>query len=515
LINMSLVDYLIPKEGQSTQDYYDSMPLEVQREWLPSQSLKTRLALLPEADCEAWLATCDSQTLIEMARGEWWFIARPKQTPPPGKWMIYLALAGRGFGKTKAGSEWIVERALGIPADASGFATEHLVIAETLSDARIVCAEGPAGIKRVLERKGLVQNEHFTYVKSPKPKITIIETGVKIFFEGADGSDVGRGYNLASLWADEIAKWTDPYGAWYEGILPSLRADLPGDHPRAFVTTTPKPIVLLKEWLASTDGSVLTVRGNTFENILNLSPQSVDMLRRKYEGTSMGRQELFGEMLDKGEGILFTYAGIEEHRREADREGITFTVVGVDPGLTGDDDGDECGIVVVGKDADQELYVLEDASMKIAGRDAALYAWKVFIRNKADILVYESNLGKAWMEQVFKDAYNELRDQGLFPEHTSAPLKGVFSTVGKKLRAEPVAMRYEQGHVHHTQRFDALEGQMLTFDPLAPNAKHNSPDRLDALVHACRHLMEVEKRQARIITAVDHSLGYEWDPYGR
>ncbi len=507
---------LIPREGQTLQDYYDSMPRDVQQQWLPTQSLKVRLALLPAADRESWLASVDEQTLLEMSRDEWWYVARPKQLPPPGTWMIYLALAGRGFGKSKAGSEWIVERALGIPYDLSGFPTEHLVIAETLSDAQIVCAEGPAGILRVLERKGLKKGVDYLYVRSPKPRITIIETGVKIFFEGADGSDVGRGYNLSSLWADEIAKWGNPYEAWYEGILPSLRSDLASDHPRAFVTTTPKPIALLKEWLATHDGTVLTVRGSTFENILNLSMQVIRQLFKKYEGTSLGRQELFGEMLDKGDGILFTYESIEKHRVAMtlkESQEMIFKVVGVDPGLTGDEDGDECGIVVVGKKTDDHLYVLDDATARVAGRDAAIHAWKVFIRHSADVLVYENNLGKAWMEQVFKDAYKELQKQGLFPAHTTAPIRGVFSTVGKKLRAEPVAMRYEQGKVHHIDRFEKLESQMLTFDPLLPGAKHNSPDRLDALVHACRHLMEHEKTAARVISSIDRPLGYNWDPY--
>lgn len=504
---------LIPKEGQTLQDWYSSMTSEDQASWLPTQSLKVRLALLPCHVQQAWLDTCDEQARLEMARDEWWYVARPKQIPPPGPWMVHLALAGRGFGKTKAGSEWIVERALSIPYDLSGFPTEHLVIAETLSDARIICAEGAAGILRVLERLGLKKDVDYTYVKSPKPCITIIETKVKIFFEGADGADVGRGYNLASLWADEIAKWKSPYEAWYEGILPSLRSDIPGDHPRAFVTTTPKPIQLLQEWLAVTDGSVSTVRGSTFENILNLSVQVIRELYRKYQGTSIGRQELFGEMLDRGDGILFTYAGIENYRSMILRQDVKFTVVGVDPGLTGDDDGDETGVVVVSKGEGDHLYVMEDASLRISGRDAAIHAWKVFIRNNADVLVYENNLGKAWMQQVFEDAYRELQKQGLFPAHTTAPIKGVFSTIGKKLRAEPVAMRYEQGKVHHTDRFEILETQMLTYDPLAPGAKHNSPDRLDALVHACRHLMDSEKTAARIISTISMPLNYNWDPY--
>lgn len=398
---------------------------------------------------------------------------------------------------SRAGSEWIVQRCLDHPADSSGFPTEHLVIAETLADARIICAEGPSGILRVLER----QDVEYRYIRSPKPKIVLTKTDTRIFFEGADDPDVGRGYNAASLWADESAKWPDAKASWEQGIMPSLRANIIGDHPRAFITTTPKPSDLLREWLGRTDGTVSVVRGSTYENLVNLSTVVLRELHRRYAGTALGRQELEGELVENSNGILFSGVDIERARIKTapHRDLLTHVVVGVDPGLTGHEDGDETGVIVVGKDKDDQFYVLADATVQRVGRDAAVHAWTMFAKYDADVLVYESNLGKAWMELVFKDAFKELQNGGMFEQDTTAPLKAVFSTQGKKLRAEPVAMRYEQGRVSHVGRFDLLEQQMLTFDPLKPGSKHHSPDRLDALVHALRHLMKIEKSKAQII----------------
>ncbi len=172
------------------------------------------------------------------------------------------------------------------------------------------------------------------------------------------------------------------------------------------------------------------------------------------------------------------------------------------------------GVIVACRDYEDHCYVLADETTKLAGRDAALHAWHVFERYGADTLVYESNLGKAWMHQVFTDVFRELQRQGVFPsEIVTPPLVPVFSNQGKKLRAEPVGIRYSQGRVHHVGTFEKLEDQMLTFDPLKSKA---SPDRLDALVHAIRHLMEGERKRSRILSPLHRSvpeLGYA--PLGR
>lgn len=456
-------------------------------------SLQDRMALLPAAERQAWIRDQPPWILEEIQRGEWWWVARPEQVPPPGNWLVCLALAGRGFGKSRAGSEWIVDQTLRHPFDRHGVPTEWLVIAETLSDARTICMEGPAGILRVLERRKVKHR----YKMSPRPMV-LFPSGARIYTEGADDPDVARGYNASGAWMDEIGKWKYPKKSWYEGIMPSLRADLVGDHPRAFVTTTPKPIDIIQEWADRKDGSVHIIRGSTFDNRSNLSALVVEELQRRYEGTMIGRQELYGEIIEGFEGALFSRLDIENHRVDSLPENIVAKVVGVDPSLTGEDD--EMGIVVAARSRDNHLYVLADRSIMAVGREAALQAWRVVAEFGADRLVCEVNLGKRWMQQVFEDAYYELVTQGTFEYGTKPPLIGIDTKVGKRTRGEPVAMRCEQGRFHCVGRFKELEDQMATF---VSWGMRDSPDRLDALVHACRFLMDGEKRQVKIISPRD------------
>jgi phage terminase large subunit-like protein len=428
-----------------------------------------------------------------MLRGEWWWVARPEQIPPAGQWFVCLALAGRGFGKSRSGSEWIVERVFQHPFDVTGTPTEWLVIAETLSDARTICMEGPAGILRVLERRGIKHR----YKMSPRPMVRCPD-GAKIYTEGADDPDVGRGYNASGAWLDEIGKWKYPRRAWYEGIMPSLRADLVGDHPRAFVTTTPKPIDLLQEWTSRNDGTVHVIRGSTFDNKSNLSRLVIEELRRRYEGTAIGKQELYGEIIEAFDGALFNRLDIENNRVDDTPDNVVATVVGVDPSLTGEDD--EMGIVVACRDNRKHMYVLADKSIMAVGRAAAIEAWNAVAEFGADKLVVEENLGKKWMQQVFTDAYKELCDQGVFPRGSQPPLVRVDARIGKRTRGEPVAMRCEQGRLHMVGRMKELEDQMATFTAWG---QRESPDRLDALVHACRWLMDGEKKETKVTSPLD------------
>lgn len=455
-------------------------------------SLAERYAIeLTPAEQKAWVESLTPQMLDQIKRQEWWWVSRPEQCPPDGPWSIALVLAGRGFGKSRLASEWLVQRVLDHPRDRHGFRTEWLCISETLSDARTISIEGPSGVLRVLERRGIP----YKYVKHPKPKVEIGEARSTIFFEGADGADVGRGYNAAGAVLDELAKWKGAREAWYEGIMPSLRADLIGDHPRTLVATTPKPIDLLREWVQRDDGTVHLIRGSTFDNAANLSAYTLEEMERRYAGTAIGRQELYGELLDARDGCLWAFSDIDRNRIDSvDDAEFTHITVGVDPTLT--DEGDLMGVIVVGRDPNNHMYVLDDASVPMAGRPAAKHIWQTFYRNGADTIVVEENLAKRWMLDVLTDAYLELRDQDqLFPPGTTPPIKRVDARIGKKLRAEPVAMRYEQGTVHHLGTFKQLEDEMLNFDP---TDSHNSPNRMDALVHACRHLMAGEKRRIRV-----------------
>lgn len=456
-------------------------------------SLQDRVAALPAEDRRDWLAAQPPYLIDEILRGEWWWVARPEQVPPPGGWFVCLALAGRGFGKSRAGSEWVINQVLKHPYDGHGVPTEWLVIAETLSDARTICMEGPAGILRVLERRKIKHR----YKMSPRPMVQF-PSGAKIYTEGADDPDVGRGYNASGAWLDEICKWKYPKQSWDQGIMPSLRADLIGDHPRAFVTTTPKPVDIIQEWVQRDDGTVHVIRGSTFDNSANLSQLVIQELRRRYEGTMIGRQELYGEIIESFDGALFSRLDIENNRRDQIGDDIVATVVGVDPSLTGEDD--EMGIVVVSRTRDNHLWVLADRSIMAVGREAALETWRVVAEWGADMVVCETTLGKRWMQQVFNDAYYELVGQGVFPEHTKPPVTGIDSKIGKKTRGEPVAMRCEQGKLHHVGRFPLLEDQMAMFTGWGTR---DSPDRLDALVHACRFLMDGERKAARIASPRD------------
>lgn len=469
-------------------------------------SLRDQVLALPAQLQAEYFDSLDAATLQQIARDEWWWVARPEQIPPEGNWSICLALAGRGWGKTRAGAEWLVQRAIDHPYDTSGFPTERMVMAFNISDAVASCAEGPSGVIRVLQRRGFEEvtrgrkyddpENKYAFVKSPKPYIKLLETGSIIHFTGAN-PDAARSKNLADVWADEPCKWSAPEETWREGIRPALRADVPGDKPRALVTTTPKPLQLLRNWVTDQKKwKVHVIRGSTFDNAMNLSEDAVDELRETYEGTALGRQELYGELLDDIQGALFSYNSIDQNRVSIGPDKVVHRCLGVDPGLTGDEDGDEMGVIVASRDQHDHIFVVADRTIRSAGRDAALYAWRIFEEYQCDTLVYEENLGKAWMKDVFTETFRELQRAGLFPaDIVTPPLKPVWSRYGKQLRAEPVAVRYGQGRVHHIGIFQKLEDQMLSFDPLSSKA---SPDRLDALVHACRHLIEGERRKSRI-----------------
>jgi hypothetical protein len=260
-----------------------------------NRSIAEQIAELPAAEAEAWLDSLPEQLLLEVARREWWYVARPDQMEPAGDdWAIWLILAGRGWGKTRSGGEWLIDKVIENPVDVDGHPTEWAAVAETLQDGRTVLCEGPSGLRNVLHRRGV----RHRYVRWPNPVITL-HTGQVIHILGADDEDVGRGLNLAGAWLDEIAKWKKPTGAWLEGIGPALRTKTPrNSKPRVVVTTTPKPIPLLFDWTKRTDGSVVVTRGSTFDNAANLSEAAIAEFVRLYGNSRIGRQELYAELLE-------------------------------------------------------------------------------------------------------------------------------------------------------------------------------------------------------------------------
>jgi phage terminase large subunit-like protein len=457
-----------------------------------SLSAAQKLALLPAKLRKAWLGEQSRETLDEIAKGAWWWVGRPEQFRPPGDWLVWLIRSGRGWGKTRTGAEDLLDRLFRHPVDAFGQRTEWLVVAETLNDCRTACIEGNSGLLTVLRRMGMENHRDFEYRKSPKLMIEF-KSGQIIYFEGADNDDVGRGYNAAGAWLDELAKWRYTWGAWFEGILPSMRAPLINDRPRVVVTTTPKPIKLLIKWQHETDGTVVITTGSIFDNIANLSREVVEELKKIYEGTRAGLQELYGHLLEDIEGALWSRPMIENNRvKAADLPELKTVVVSIDPGATGA--GDETGLLVAARGYDGEDYVLADLTRKIVGHAAARLAWETFRTYAADWMIVETNMGKKWLMQVMVDAYVEMQGEGLF-EPGPAPIKEVTSLAGKKLRAQPVAARYEQNRWHHAGTFIELEDQMCTW---VPEETPGSPDRIDALVQAGLYLMGRENKLIKV-----------------
>jgi phage terminase large subunit-like protein len=453
-------------------------------------SIQKRLLLLPDEERRQYLAGCEQWVLEEMARGEWWYVSRPEQVPPEGEQLIDLVLAGRGFGKSRAGSEWIVDRSRRFPLDRHGVPTERLVMARTIGEAKAVCLEGPSGILNVLTRRGI----RYKYLQSPHPRI-VLDTGAKIYARGAESPDSGRGLNLADFWGDEMAMWAYPKETWYEGLMPALRADLAEDHPRAFITTTPKPIALLQEWLDRKDGSVHLITGSTFDNADNLNSYILAELLNRYEGTDLGRQELYGEMLAAMDGALFKRSDLAAARVDEVPDEIVSIVVGVDPSLT--DEGDETGIIVVARTRDNHLYVLADRSIQASGREACRHVWQTFAEFGADVVLIETTIGKKFLDEVLRDTYLEMVRAEVLPPGTTPPVERVDSKIGKKTRAEPVALRSQQLRLHMVGVHAKLEDQLCLFTSWDGR---ESPDRLDAMVHACRHLIGLEQHAATVTT---------------
>lgn len=400
----------------------------------------------------------------------WTTSARPDQLPPAGDWNIWLLLAGRGWGKTRTGAEWINEQISLHPG------TEWGVVAPTFGHARDVCIEGPSGLLACA-----LPGEVVRHVRSLGE--VYYANGAKVHGCGAEDPDRLRGYNLSGAWADELAAWQYE-STWWEGLVPAVR-DRRGPC-RLVVTTTPKPKPLIRSLLARTDRSVVAVRGSTFDNAANLSPAALAELHARYDGTRLGRQELEGELLDDVEGALWTLALIEASRVVADVvPDFDRVVVAVDPAGGSGEQNDETGIVVCGKAGDQ-FYVLADRSCRASPQAWAERVLLAFDEHGADRVVAETNFGADMVEHTIRSV------------RPLCPIHPVHASRGKRQRAEPISALYEQGRVHHVGVFPLLEDQQLTWVP----DSGRSPDRMDALVWALTDLAESVVRRGPRMTHV-------------
>jgi len=386
--------------------------------------------------------------------------ARPTQVEPEGSWTTWLILSGRGWGKTRTGAEWIAWQAIHHPK------TRWAIVAATFADARDTCVEGDSGLLKVLREYGALREPN-GWNRSMGELYLANGSRIKLF--SADEPDRLRGPQFHGAWVDELAAFKYP-DAW-DQLQFGLRL---GAHPQTVVTTTPRPKPLVKSLLQRTDGSVTVTRGATFDNAANLAPTALAELQARYANTRLGKQELFGEILDDVEGALFTQANIEKYRVINAPLNLQRMVVSVDPAVTVSETSDSTGIVVAGKDNAGEAYIIADYTCRLSPLEWAQRAIDAYRTHNADAIVVEVNNGGDMIPTLIHQV------------DPSIHVKTVRATRGKTLRAEPVAAFYEQGRVHHVGVLDALEDQMTTWTPEDPK----SPDRLDAVVWALTDLLE-------------------------
>ncbi len=431
------------------------------------------LALLPPQERQAFLSSLTDREKAEL-EFYWPFWARPKQVAPEGNWRTWLILAGRGFGKTRTGAEWIRQEI------ESGRRGRLALVARTSADARDVIVEGQSGILNISPPWNKPR-----WIPS-KRRLQWANGAVATIYS-ADEPDLLRGPEHDGAWCDELASWRYPE-AW-DMLMFGLRL---GPDPRAVVTTTPKPVKLVRDLMD--DPNTVVTRGSSYENRGNLAPMFFDTIVGKYEGSRLGRQELLAEILDDNPNALF-------HRRIIDRLRLTKdkvemldwerVVVAVDPSVhDGEDEKDpileersECGIVVGAvarmKNNTKHAYILDDVSTFESPAGWGAEAVRAYRIHAGDRIVGEVNNGGAMVEHVIRSV------------DKTVSFKAVRASRGKVIRAEPVSALYERGLVHHVGNFPELEDQMCDWMP-----GEKSPDRLDALVWCVTELLVAGKDRA-------------------
>jgi phage terminase large subunit-like protein len=409
--------------------------MEIRRRRLASLSKKEELAL----------------------RYDWSFWAREKQLPPPGAWFCWLIRSGRGFGKTRTGAEFVIERAK------KGY--KHIaLIGKTKADVRDTMIE--VGDSSILK----CSPPWFMPKYEPSKRRLVWPNGATGVAFSGDDPDQLRGPEHDTVWIDELAKMRYPQETW-DNMELGLRL---GPDPRVCCTTTPRPIPIIKSLLADPD--TVDVVGSSYENQENLSPHFIKRILRQYDGTRLGIQEIYGGILDDVIGALWNRTLLEKTRVNKPPE-LTRIVVAVDPAAT----TGETGIVVAGKawwQGDWHGFVLDDLTLAGTPGQWGSQAVAAYHKWQADAIVGEINNGGDMVEHVIRTV-----EGGKNVRYIS-----VRASRGKQTRAEPVVGLFERGHAHHVGQLADLEDQLCSWVP-----GEKSPDRLDAEVWALTELLVVEE----------------------
>lgn len=383
---------------------------------------------------------------------DWNFWARPSQKLPAGDWFCWLLRSGRGAGKTRTGSETVIQWAM------QG-CTPIALVGQTKADARDTMVEiGDSSIMKVAP-------PWFRPVYEPsKRRLTFSNGSVCMIYSG-DEPDQFRGPQHMKAWVDELCKFKYPIETW-DNLEMGLRT---GSNPQVVCTTTPRPIKIIRDLIA--DPRTVETRGNTLDNAANLNPFFLERMQSKYHGTRLGRQELEGAILDDNPDSLWKRIDIDKYRVNQIPQ-LVYVVVGVDPAVTSREGSDDTGIIVAGKGSNGHGYIVGDYTIHDTPQKWAEAAITGFHKHQANVIIAEVNNG------------GDLVETNLKAVDTSIPFKSVHASRGKSTRAEPISSLYEQGKVHHFGTFPELEDQMVEWVPGA----EKSPDRVDALTWALTSL---------------------------
>lgn len=422
------------------------------------------LASLPETQRHKILSQLPPE-LREQLLWQWQFWAREDQLAPPGDWVSWLLLGGRGAGKTRAGAEWVRSAVEGNSPLRQGRYRRIALVGETLSAARDVMVEGDSGLLAIAPPWARPKFE------ASKRRL-VWENGAQAQIFSAEDPDSLRGPQFDAAWADELTKWRLGRETW-DMLQFGLRL---GAKPRQVITTTPRPIRLLRELMA--DANTVVSKAASYANAANLAPSFFARIIAQYEGTRLGRQELMAEILEDNPDALWTRLLLDNNRVSSAPD-LLRIVIGIDPPATSTAASDACGIVAVGLARDGHGYVLGDYSVQGVSPQAwASRAVQALHDLHADRLVVEVNHGGDMVEAVIRQI------------DPNVPIRTVRASRGKVARAEPVSALYEQSRIHHVGTYPALEDEMAEFTRGFDPAKAGwSPDRTDALVWAITELM--------------------------
>lgn len=439
----------------------------------------------------AWSKARKIQYIQKISSREAWRLkytweawARDEQLAPAGDWSVWLCQAGRGWGKTRTGAQWIISKAQEYPG------CHIALVGRTVADVRDVMVKGMSGILAC-------SPPWFMPVYNPSTRSLTWPNGSHATTYSADEPDQLRGPQHSSGWADEFASWQ--YADAWDQLIFGLRIEpAPGVIPQCIVTTTPRNTKAVKALVADPD--TVVTRGKTYDNRDNLSPKFIKEIDKRYKGTRLGRQEIEGEIIDDIDGALWKRQWIEDFRVSKHPE-LKRIVVAVDPPASSPETSEEpaeCGIVVVGLGMDDHGYVLADFSTVGTPDEWAGEVLRAYLLFEADSVIGEVNNGGDMVGAVIKNA---AKDKGL----KYVAYRTVRATRGKQLRAEPVSLLYQRGLLHHCGVFPDLEDQQCNWIP-----GEKSPDRLDACVWGVFDLKIDEKEDGGVLlaTATDEDVAF-------